>query len=117
MRVLQKRKKWEHKEVNPTSGKPILQKLHVHTGDQVIVIAGADKGIISEVTYVRARALCRPCCALSLDQGFGSGPRVAAFWTAARLLPPALFARGTLPSRPARGRARLDTPADVAPRR
>ena len=73
MRVLQKRKKWEHKEVNPTSGKPILQKLHVHTGDQVIVIAGADKGIISEVTYVRARALCRPCCALSLDQGFGSG--------------------------------------------
>lgn len=40
------------------TGKPILQKLHVHTGDQVIVIAGANKGVISEVTYVRAPAAC-----------------------------------------------------------
>ena len=57
MRTPQKRKKWEHKDVNPTTGKPILRKLHVHTGDQVIVISGADKGLISEVTYVRARPL------------------------------------------------------------
>jgi len=114
---LQKRKKWEHKEVNPTTGKPVLRKLHVHTGDQVIVIAGADKGIISEVTYVRARALCRSCAALSLDKGFATALRVAAFWTAARLPRPALFARSTAPSRPARCCAAPNALADVASRR
>ena len=57
--------------MNPTTGKPVLSKLHVHTGDKVIVIAGADKGVISEVTYVRARGLCCTRSALSLVQGFG----------------------------------------------
>jgi hypothetical protein len=78
LRGAQKRKKWEHKDVNPTTGKPILRKLHVHTGDQVIVISGSDKGLISEVTYVRARPVAPKQSSAAYPSGFAAAPRARA---------------------------------------
>jgi len=44
-------KKWEHYELS-ANGKPIRKNIHVKTGDTVVVIAGNDKGKVSEVTKV-----------------------------------------------------------------
>eukprot|EP00475_Leptophrys_vorax_P041871 TRINITY_DN78970_c0_g1_i1.p1 TRINITY_DN78970_c0_g1~~TRINITY_DN78970_c0_g1_i1.p1 ORF type:complete len:194 (-),score=26.86 TRINITY_DN78970_c0_g1_i1:244-825(-) len=54
-------KRWERKETKP-NGKPVLQKLHVRVGDTVQVIAGKDKGKVTEVVRVithNAHVLCR----------------------------------------------------------
>ena len=45
------KKKWEKQELNQ-NGKPARVKMHVKTNDKVIVIAGADKGKVTEVVEV-----------------------------------------------------------------
>lgn len=49
--IVAKLKRWERKECKPNS-LPVLHKMHVKVGDTVKVIAGKDKGKISEVTEV-----------------------------------------------------------------
>ncbi|CAG9466028.1 unnamed protein product [Pedinophyceae sp. YPF-701] len=44
-------KKWERLPVTK-NGKPVKQKLHVKTGDTVVVISGKDKQKVGEVTKV-----------------------------------------------------------------
>ncbi|MCO5611478.1 hypothetical protein L7F22_065731 [Adiantum nelumboides] len=44
-------RRWERKECKPNS-LPVLQKLHVKVGDTIKVIAGSDKGKISEITQL-----------------------------------------------------------------
>merc|ERR1712216_559992 len=44
-------KKWEHYALN-NNGKPIRHKMHVRTGDTVVVIAGEDKGVVEKVISV-----------------------------------------------------------------
>jgi large subunit ribosomal protein L24 len=44
-------KKWEHYKLNK-KGKPIVEPLHVKTGDTVVVIAGEDRGKTGKVTKV-----------------------------------------------------------------
>ena len=50
--LVEARKKWETQPTNPTTGKPIVVKLHVKKGDKVKVISGSDKGKVSEVVEV-----------------------------------------------------------------
>jgi len=45
------KKKWEKQELNQ-NGKPSRVKMHVKTNDKVVVIAGADKGKVTEVVEV-----------------------------------------------------------------
>ncbi|KAJ7517665.1 hypothetical protein O6H91_21G034100 [Diphasiastrum complanatum] len=45
------KKRWEKKEVKPNS-LPVVRKMHVKVGDTVKIIAGSDKGKISEVSLV-----------------------------------------------------------------
>jgi len=47
-------KRWIKQELND-NGKPVLVKMHVLKGDTVQVIAGADKGKVSEVTMVNKK--------------------------------------------------------------
>ncbi|CAI6003814.1 unnamed protein product [Closterium sp. NIES-65] len=54
-------KRWERKEVKDNS-LPVRHKLHVHVGDTVQVIAGRDKGKVTEVVRVinhNSSVLCR----------------------------------------------------------
>ncbi|GBG71487.1 hypothetical protein CBR_g8903 [Chara braunii] len=44
-------KKWKRKECKP-NGLPVRQKLHIKVGDSVKVIAGDDKGKVSEVVQI-----------------------------------------------------------------
>lgn len=44
-------RRWERKECKPNS-LPLLTKLHVRVGDTIKVIAGSDKGKVSEITEV-----------------------------------------------------------------
>lgn len=44
-------RRWERKECKPNS-LPVLTKLHVRVGDTIKVIAGSDKGKVSEITQV-----------------------------------------------------------------
>lgn len=44
-------KRWERKECKPNS-LPVRQRMHVKVGDTVQVIAGKDKGKVSEVTRI-----------------------------------------------------------------
>eukprot|EP00270_Netrium_digitus_P007327 TRINITY_DN213_c0_g1_i2.p1 TRINITY_DN213_c0_g1~~TRINITY_DN213_c0_g1_i2.p1 ORF type:complete len:204 (+),score=55.51 TRINITY_DN213_c0_g1_i2:44-613(+) len=45
------KKKWEKKELKPSS-KPVWQNMHVKVGDTVQVIAGAERGKVSEITRI-----------------------------------------------------------------
>merc|ERR1712100_848400 len=49
--VTEAKKKWEKQELNQ-NGKPARVKMHVKTNDKVVVIAGADKGKVTEVVEV-----------------------------------------------------------------
>ena len=44
-------KAWEHYKVNK-NGKVVRVKMHVKTGDTVVVIAGSEKGKVGEITKV-----------------------------------------------------------------
>lgn len=60
-RVIQQKKKWEKQELNG-NGNPVRVKLHVKTNDKVVVIAGADKGKVTEVVEVFTKSgeiLCK----------------------------------------------------------
>jgi large subunit ribosomal protein L24 len=55
------KKKWEKQALNQ-NGKPLRVKMHVKTNDKVIVIAGADKGKVTEVVEVftkNGQILCK----------------------------------------------------------
>mmetsp|Transcript_10350 Transcript_10350/g.41804 ORF Transcript_10350/g.41804 Transcript_10350/m.41804 type:complete len:164 (-) Transcript_10350:128-619(-) len=55
------KKKWEKQELN-SNGNPVRAKLHVKTNDKVVVIAGADKGKVTEVVEVFTKSgevLCK----------------------------------------------------------
>jgi large subunit ribosomal protein L24 len=55
------KKKWEKQAVNQ-NGNPVRVKMHVKTNDKVIVVAGADKGKITEVVEVftkNGQILCK----------------------------------------------------------
>ena len=57
----QQKKKWEKQALNQ-NGKPLRVKMHVKTNDKVIVIAGADKGKVTEVVEVftkNGQILCK----------------------------------------------------------
>lgn len=47
-------KKWEHYKLTK-NGKPVRHKLHVKTGDKVIVIAGKDKGKTGTIQSVNRK--------------------------------------------------------------
>ena len=58
---IQQKKKWEKQELN-SNGNPVRAKLHVKTNDKVVVIAGADKGKVTEVVEVFTKSgevLCK----------------------------------------------------------
>ena len=59
--VTEAKKKWEKQALNQ-NGKPLRVKMHVKTNDKVIVIAGADKGKVTEVVEVftkNGQILCK----------------------------------------------------------
>jgi acid phosphatase class B len=59
--IVEAKKKWEKQAVNQ-NGNPVRVKMHVKTNDKVIVVAGADKGKITEVVEVftkNGQILCK----------------------------------------------------------
>jgi len=57
----QQKKKWEKQALNQ-NGKPLRAKMHVKANDKVVVIAGADKGKVTEVVEVftkNGQILCK----------------------------------------------------------
>jgi large subunit ribosomal protein L24 len=61
IKPIRRQKRWEKPEIKP-SGLPVRHKMHVKVGDTVLVIAGSDKGKVSEVTeidYIRSKIICK----------------------------------------------------------
>lgn len=59
--VTEAKKKWEKQALNQ-NGKPLRVKMHVKANDKVVVIAGADKGKVTEVVEVftkNGQILCK----------------------------------------------------------
>merc|ERR1719183_2920943 len=55
------KKKWEKQELNK-NGNPVRVSMHVKTNDKVVVIAGADKGKVTEVVELFTKSgeiLCK----------------------------------------------------------
>lgn len=59
--TLMKIRRWETLKIDKKTNKPVRQKMHVKTGDTVVVISGDDKGKVTEVLKVdtkRGKILC-----------------------------------------------------------